>query len=443
MIDLPSFQELQNWVVQELQNNQWFKTVGFFGILTIIWASFKKVPLYIWIRIKRRITYSVSIYETDIFYEYFENWLTINHKNTYRNVEARIKYIHHESPIKEIKQTIVTDAEVTSKSVEEVSYKQFIDLFYIKRGFRYLKVFKGRDKLENANSLQNAFLNRFEISGIMSKKVINRLMDDVLNYNLELQDKNKSTKIKIFANNSFNWRRMDDINPKTLDKVILDGKKEIIDDIEDFIANKKWYEDRSILHKRGYLLYGKPGNGKTILSMAIAKHLNRDLYFLNPSKITDEDLINLYANLQTQSILVIEDIDAIFDKNRKKDDDNVKFNFSTLLNCLDGAFSKEGIITIFSTNHPERLDDALIRTGRMDYKFEITNPSKVKIEEYLNIFFNKQDCYIDFYGTNYSLPMVKVQDICIRNKNSYLNAKKKIESVLTEELLSISNGTTV
>ena len=80
-------------------------------------------------------------------------------------------------------------------------------------------------------------------------------------------------------------------------------------------------------------------------------------------------------------------IDAVFNKDREKEDDSIKFNFSTLLNCLDGAFSKEGIITIFTTNHPERLDPALIRAGRMDYEFKISNPSVQKIEEYLDVFF--------------------------------------------------------
>jgi len=82
MTDLPSFQEIQSWIANELQNNEWFKTVGFFGILSAVWIYFKGFPKYIWDRIKRRITYTVSIYETDIFFEYFEIWLKKNHKKS-------------------------------------------------------------------------------------------------------------------------------------------------------------------------------------------------------------------------------------------------------------------------------------------------------------------------------------------------------------------------
>ena len=260
-------------------------------------------------------------------------------------------------------------------------------------------------------------------------------MAEIVEYNLEIQKRNKRTKVRIYTNSSSHWRRMDDVNPKPLDKIIIEGKQEMIKDLEKFLSDKDWYEERSILYKRGYLFHGKPGNGKTSLAMSIAKRFERDLYIFNPARITDQELTSLYSEISTNCILVVEDIDAVFNKDREKEDDSIKFNFSTLLNCLDGAFSKEGIITIFTTNHPERLDPALIRAGRMDYEFKISNPSIEKIEEYLNIFFPKNKTSLRYEGTNETLPMVKIQDICIRNKNNYQKALDEINVNINEKTL--------
>ena len=196
MIDIPNFQEIIDFVTVQIKNNEFFATAGFFGILGIIWQYAKGFPKYLWSRIKRRIRYSVSIYETDPFYEYFENWLKINYKETYRNVEAKLEYNDLGEGKIPKDDRIVTKHEVATTSAvkEEISYRQFLDSFYIRRKFRFLKIFKGRDKLENANSLQNAFLNRFEISGIFSTRSINKLMSDVLQYNIQQQEKNKNTK---------------------------------------------------------------------------------------------------------------------------------------------------------------------------------------------------------------------------------------------------------
>lgn len=424
MIDIPTWSEFIDFVVTQIQTNDFFAAAGFFSALGLVWQYTKKYPILLWGRIKRKITFTVHIYETDEFYSYFENWLFVNHKKSYRNVEIELRENYeHET---------LASPDDGSEEVEEesVKYKQLLDLFYIRRGIRWIKIYKGRDKLENANSLKSVYLNRFELTGIFSKKAIMKLIEEVKVYNIELNKSRKETKVRIYVNRWDNWNRMNDIQPKTLDRIIIEGKDELVTDIENFYNDKQWYEERSILHKRGVLLYGSPGGGKTVLCMALAKHFQKNLYFLNPTNVTDENLTSLYSNLAPKSILVIEDIDAIFNNQREKDDDSVKFNFSTLLNCLDGAFSKEGVVTIFTTNHPERLDKALIRAGRMDYKLEVKHPSKKSIESYMNIFFNIDDSFIELYSENTTLPMVDIQDICIRNRSSYSDAKKIIEERL-------------
>ena len=433
MIDIPTWAEFTDFVVTQIKTNDFFAAAGFFSALGLVWNYTKKYPIMLWGRIKRKITFTVHIYETDEFYNYFENWLFVNHKKSYRNVEVELRENDQHSPI--------ASADDPEKDQEEsVKYKQLLDLFYIRRGLRWIKIYKGRDKLENANSLKSVYLNRFELTGIFSKKAIMKLIEEAKVYNIELNKSRKETKVRIYVNRWDNWNRMNDVQPKTLDKIIIEGKDELVEDIEKFYNSRKWYEERSILHKRGVLLFGSPGGGKTALCMGLAKHFKKNLYFLNPTNTTDENLTALYSNLAPKSILVIEDIDAIFNNQREKEDDSVKFNFSTLLNCLDGAFSKEGIVTIFTTNHPERLDEALIRAGRMDYKLEVKHPSKESIESYMNIFFNMDNSFVELYSKNTTLPMVDIQDICIRNKSSYSDAKRAIEEKLNNKLKKVVNN---
>jgi chaperone BCS1 len=117
---------------------------------------------------------------------------------------------------------------------------------------------------------------------------------------------------------------------------------------------------------------------------------------------------------------VFEDVDVYF--NGRKNNNPNGVSFSMLLNCLDGEFSKDGTIVIMTTNHVENLDSALIRPGRIDVKLEISNPKKIEIVEYLKNFYEVDeiigfDDYIDS-----AISMVKIQDICLVNKDSLSDA---------------------
>ncbi len=117
-----------------------------------------------------------------------------------------------------------------------------------------------------------------------------------------------------------------------------------------------------------------------------------------------------FESISSKAILLIEDIDTIFKKTRKVDS---KLSFSTLLNCLDGAFYKEGIITIITTNHIEKLDAALIREGRIDVKLLIDNPSIDSIKKYVNNFFGQK-----IYKNGDIVPIkdiATIQNICLRS----------------------------
>ncbi|KAK5188577.1 hypothetical protein LTR92_011386 [Exophiala xenobiotica] len=153
-----------------------------------------------------------------------------------------------------------------------------------------------------------------------------------------------------------------------------------------------WYAERGIPHRRGYLLSGPPGTGKSKASL------------------TEEALLSLFNQLPERCVVLLEDIDSAGISREKespmpkhpessvpmKDSRNMLkgerqkepleqpgngISLSALLNAIDGVAAPEGRVLIMTTNYPERLDDALVRPGRVDMKIEFHRASKQQIRE--------------------------------------------------------------
>lgn len=180
------------------------------------------------------------------------------------------------------------------------------------------------------------------------------------------------------------WTRVGSIKPRKLDTLITKNNihLDIIEEINSLDDKKKFYEKRGIPFKRGYLFTGPPGTGKSSLMRVIATACGKGIapVSLNNSLMTDEILREMIFEVPDNTLIVFEDVDAIFNK---REDDNSGISFSGFLNALDGVASQEGNIVLMSTNHIEKLDPALIRPGRIDRIIEVNN---FHIEEVLKMF---------------------------------------------------------
>ncbi|GMP57661.1 hypothetical protein CsSME_00021647 [Camellia sinensis var. sinensis] len=150
-------------------------------------------------------------------------------------------------------------------------------------------------------------------------------------------------------------------------------KKELRDDLDRFVKGRDYYQRVGKPWKRGYLLYGPPGTGKSSLIAAMANYLKFDIIDLELTKIRyNSDFQQLLVSTGNQSILVIEDIDCSIKFQNRQDgvykNDDTQLTLSALLNFIDGLWSSCGDekIIIFTTNHKDRLEPALLRPGRMD-----------------------------------------------------------------------------
>ncbi|EPY33230.1 mitochondrial chaperone BCS1 [Strigomonas culicis] len=145
-----------------------------------------------------------------------------------------------------------------------------------------------------------------------------------------------------------------------------DLAKQLADDVRCFLRSGDYYRNLGVPYRRGYLLHGPPGCGKTSFVMALAGELNLSISLLSLANrsVNDEALMELLNSANQSSIVLIEDIDRAFSSESA-------VSMSGLLNALDGVGAQEGNVVFMTTNHVERLDAALIRPGRADVKLEI------------------------------------------------------------------------
>ncbi|KAJ3996344.1 P-loop containing nucleoside triphosphate hydrolase protein [Lentinula boryana] len=256
-----------------------------------------------------------------------------------------------------------------------------------------------------------------------------------------------------FADSHGGWRWTDSRHKRPMSSIVLNpGVKEmLLSDTKDFLNSEKWYADRGIPFRRGYLLHGVPGSGKSSLIHAIAGELMLDIYALSLSAawINDATLTTLMGRVPARCIVLLEDLDAAFtrstgrrskkdkkkdrkDKKDKKSKDKSKsdssanssgntnnattsgssrrrrigasgingganandamsdvntLSLSGLLNALDGVAAAEGRLLFATTNHLDHLDPALSRPGRMDVWIDFKNASRWQAEALFRNFF--------------------------------------------------------
>ncbi|EXJ86783.1 mitochondrial chaperone BCS1 [Capronia epimyces CBS 606.96] len=185
---------------------------------------------------------------------------------------------------------------------------------------------------------------------------------------------------------------------RPLESVILDEgvKEKIVGDVQDFLSSSKWYYERGIPYRRGYLLYGPPGTGKSSFIQALAGHLNYDIAMLNLSErgLTDDRLNHLLTVIPQRTLVLLEDVDAAFANRRQVEADGYQganVTFSGLLNALDGVGSAEERIIFLTTNHVDRLDEALVRPGRVDMTVHLGPATTYQIAQLWDRFYGDVD----------------------------------------------------
>mmetsp|Transcript_108744 Transcript_108744/g.307411 ORF Transcript_108744/g.307411 Transcript_108744/m.307411 type:complete len:1066 (+) Transcript_108744:60-3257(+) len=193
------------------------------------------------------------------------------------------------------------------------------------------------------------------------------------------------------------WTKAISRDKRDRETVVLDeGLADyVLEDMRHFFTRKTadWYHNAGIPYRRGYLLYGPPGCGKTSFAQVLAGELSLDVCLMNLSNndMNDDDLAELLRAAPARSMLLLEDVDAIFvERAASSQKRGGGVSFSGLLNALDGAAAQEGCVIMLTTNHKDRLDEALIRPGRCDIHVKVEKATQDQAKRMFYRFFSRE-----------------------------------------------------
>ncbi|CAN8266051.1 unnamed protein product [Cochlearia groenlandica] len=260
--------------------------------------------------------------------------------------------------------------------------------------------------------------------GMITKTYVNHVLKEGKGIGLTNRER------KLYTNNSSQewypwrsgkWSNVPFHHPATFETLAMDQEKKekIKKDLIKFSKSKDYYKKIGKAWKRGYLLFGPPGTGKSTMIAAMANFLEYDVYDLELTTVKDNtQLRRLLIETSAKSIIVIEDIDCSLNltgQRKKKEEEEEdgdeksamekkmmmmksegeskesKVTLSGLLNFIDGLWSACGgeRIIVFTTNFVDKLDPALIRKGRMDKHIEMSycgfEAFKVLAKNYLDV----------------------------------------------------------
>ncbi|KAL5760133.1 hypothetical protein ACOSQ2_018971 [Xanthoceras sorbifolium] len=207
-------------------------------------------------------------------------------------------------------------------------------------------------------------------------------------------------------------------------------KQALIDDLDRFVKRRSFYRKVGKAWKRGYLLYGPPGTGKSSLIAAMANYLKFNIYDLELANIfNNSELRRLLVSTANRSILVIEDIDCSLELQNRQHarydlNERSQVTLSGLLNFIDGLWSSCGDerIIMFTTNHKDRLDPALLRPGRMDMHIHMSycTPSgfRILVSNYLGINSHKLLVEIDELITEVKVTPAEIAEELMKSEDA-------------------------
>jgi hypothetical protein len=216
------------------------------------------------------------------------------------------------------------------------------------------------------------------------------------------------------------WSQHKGRSCRKMETVVLKSgqSEELVTDFDEFLSEEAWYLDRDVPYTRGYMFQGSPGTGKSSMIQAMAGRSKRHLHYLILGSVTsDEMLFSLLEKINfATTILIIEDIDCASQETHARTAAPEKapappegsdatapegsdaaapegarstLTLGGLLNGLDGGMlDTHGRVVIMTTNHPEVLDRALVRSGRIDITVDFSNCTGAQADGIYATFFD-------------------------------------------------------
>ena len=349
-------------------------TGGLMGLL-------RKVPseLYLWL--KNRLSVSLTIIEIDPLFEWTKIWLdTLPYSRRARNISCSL----HRDPDQEFS----TD----SRALFAPAYGSH----FFRHGHRLIWLTRNKNEGNQpamANfgqkSPESITLTVLGSDQAIARSLVIEIMQAARAY--------EQDSVRGYISGYGYWRRLSTFKPRLLETVDLPcaDEERVTRKIGDFLASRHRYVERGIPYHLNFLFAGLPGTGKTSLASALCGRFGLNLYILNIAGpgMNDDRLVDLMLTLPRKTMLLLEDVDAVVPERKQKpkkvanspvqgatDDDSDGITLSGLLNCMDGLTAPDGVVIVMTTNHPDLLDPALLRPGRVDERIDFRAATREQIE---------------------------------------------------------------
>lgn len=232
----------------------------------------------------------------------------------------------------------------------------------------------------------------------------------------------------------------------------LEGAKEEIEEIVDFLKNPKRYTVLGGKIPKGALLVGPPGTGKTLLAKAVAGEAKVPFFSLSGSDFVEmfvgvgasrvRDLFKT-AKEKAPCIIFIDEIDAIGRARGRNAisgaNDERESTLNQLLTEMDGFATNAGVIILAATNRADILDSALLRAGRFDRQIHVELPNLNERKGIFEVHVRKlklaEDVDLDFFAKQ--TPGFSGADIAnVCNEAALVAARKSKQAIEKEDFLS-------
>lgn len=351
-----------------LLQNPFFSAGAGLYFLTFAGAAARSFSVMLQSLMRRRFVVSMEVTSQDESYAWMVRWLAQN-------------------PAFHVQQMTVTTRNTTIYSNDESSHEC---LYAPCANVRHWFWYNGRPMMLQRRRVETQAMGSdvLETLQLSTVGLTATIMQDILEDARRFTSMRNSDHTVLYQNAGGRWVRQEPRRRRPLHSVVLEGNtsEEILNDVQLFLRSSQYYEDLGVPYRRGYLLHGPPGCGKSSYVMALAGELRLSICPLSLSSrgLSDEALVGLLNTAPLRSIVLLEDIDRAFSADSH-------ITMSGLLNALDGVAAQEGRLVFMTTNHVERLDDALIRPGRCDVKLEIGMLTPTQAQQLFCKFFPTAD----------------------------------------------------
>jgi hypothetical protein len=302
--------------------------------------------------------------------------------------------------------------------------------------------------------------------------VCNTSMNDITNFICELEKYEDNLSKEIYENGK-NGKQLSFYSSKTFDSIFFEQKKSVLYILDRF-QNIEWYKRKGLPYHLTILLKGDPGTGKTSFIKCLANKLNKNIMYVDMSKIkTKTQLFELIVSNYETDIIILEDFDRLdcvmTDSKEYKEESNIsmavvndlfsrysdekdastkkdlykkyldelekikkekedRLDLAFILNILDGIYEFPGRIILMSCNFPERLAKALLRPGRIDYIIHFKKCNRRIIAELIQHYFDLNVLPNVTGIEEYKYSAAEVSALCKQHLDNMSTVIKKLRS---------------